>query len=270
MTNCPACSSVIADSRISEPHIAFCDHCGTGITVPAPSRDVQGDGLFEDESAGYGGDRLGQRDQWLLEANRRLSWIEKSCPATTSILEIGAATGEFVAAAEAAGHPVVGLETSPWAAGTAKELTSRVELADLDTWVAAHPGKRFDVIAMFHVLEHVAVPAVFLSSLLTAANPGAHLFVEVPNGGSAAARADGIGWWAARPADHFFHYSPDGARLLLEAAGWHVADVRAVGVDIYWQGARAPLVTAAKDLVRPVFGKPPRPRDLLRVVAAVR
>src|SRR5947209_2647224 len=110
--------------------IDWCPACGTGVTVPPPSRDVHGDGLFEDAQAGYGGERLAAQNLWLHEASVRLNWIRKYVPVEARILEIGSATGEFVAVAQRAGHDVVGLETSGWAVGEAKRITEGVIHAD--------------------------------------------------------------------------------------------------------------------------------------------
>lgn len=247
--------------------IDWCPKCGTGATIPPPDRDVHGDGLFDDAAAGYGGDRLGQRDQWFHEARVRLRWMRRHVANDAPVLEIGAATGEFVAVAEQAGHPIVGLESSPWAAAAAQSVTPHVQPVDLQSWHATQPDKTFDAVAMFHVLEHFDEPGSFLRDLHSVTKPGSVLFIEVPNGASSAARNQNGGWWAARLEDHHFHFTPTGITALLSSTGWQVVQLRQLAMDIYARNAPPRFFRAARDFVRPLFGRGRHSRDLLRVAA---
>lgn len=251
-----------------EAHIDWCHDCGTGATVPPPARDLHGDGLFEDPSAGYGGDRLANRKQWLREARVRLEWLQQHVPQNARIVEVGAATGEFVAVAESAGYAVVGLESSPWAARRALELTDRVEAVDLDHWLGTHPGAQFDVLVMFHVLEHFDEPRPFLRTALDSLVPGGCFLIEVPNGASSAATEQGGRWWAARLEDHYFHYTAQGLATLLRDCGWEVESVEPMRLSTYnttWRRA----AKRAKGLFRRMtFAHGAgEPDDLLRAVA---
>ena len=259
-----------AQRRVADdgpPRIDWCPDCGTGASVPPPQRDMRGDGLFNDPMANYAGDRLASQDQWLFEAGLRLEWIHKHASSAATVLELGAATGEFVSVAERAGHPVVGLEPSTWAANAAAQLTAQVQETDLTDWRAQHPGETFDVIVLFHVLEHVERPGDLLREMLEVATPTSRLFVEVPNGASSAARSDNADWWAASLADHFFHFSPAGIRALMTASGWQVASARELALDTYAPRPAPYLLRAGRDLLRPLFGRGRHSKDLLRVVA---
>lgn len=246
--------------------IVRCPACGTGATVPPPTRDVRGDGLFDDAAAGYGGDRLAMREQWFREASLRLDWMRATMSHDARVLEIGAATGEFVATAQRAGHVVTGLETSPGAARAAQAVTSAVRNLDLPGWRADVADERVDAIAMFHVLEHADDPRGLLRELYEVLEPGGALYLEVPNGGSFLARRDGVDWWAARTEDHVFHFTDQGLRAALVAVGFEVEQLVAVHRDVY-ADRRTRLRVAAKDAIRPLVGKGRRSNDLLRVVA---
>jgi SAM-dependent methyltransferase len=265
--DCP-CGYSYAVAASDTVMIAWCPYCGTGATVPPPERDVYGDGLFEDADAGYGGKRLQAREQWFHEARLRLDWMAKRLNPGAQLLEVGAATGEFVAVADQRGYAVTGLETSAAAADAAAEVTGNVRNEDLAAWRKAEPGQLVDAVAMFHVLEHFPVPGDFLKELVTVLRPGGLLFLEVPNGGSRAARADGARWWAARTEDHFFHFTPAGLKTALTSAGYEPIEVRPVHRDIYIDVSfKTRMRIAAKDVIRPLVGKGARSMDLLRAAA---
>lgn len=253
------------------PTIKWCPSCATGVTVPPPDRDVHGDGLFEDANAGYGGRRLQDRDQWFYEAQLRLAWIGRRLGPGATLLEVGAATGEFVAVAERAGFDVTGLETSPGAAAAAADLTARVLHEDLHRWRLRHADTRVDAGAMFHVLEHFADPRAFLSELRAVLQPGGLLFIEVPNGAAMDARRYKLEWWAARPEDHYFHFTPAGLSAALAGTGFDVTEMRAIHRDTYVNlGVKELATKAAKDFGKLMLGRGGRSLDLLRAVAVAK
>ncbi len=245
-------------ASFTKPHMEQCPGCSVLTTVPPPQRDVFSDDLFEDGS--YGGRRLARRKQWFREAGKRLDWI-RSYVRNGALLEIGSATGEFVAMASKAGFQVVGLEASEWATTASRDLTTHVHRADPVVWLREHGG-RFNVIVFFHTLEHVHEPRLFLEPLVAALAPAGYLFIEVPNG---AARdvEDGEDWLGARFPDHVLHYREDDLRALLRSVGLEAVAVtthtmRDLDSPVIWALRRLRWLTKAK--VRPS-------RDILRVVA---
>lgn len=96
-----------------------------------------------------------------------------------SMLDFGAATGEFVRAAVDAGHASVGVELSDDARATAEERNG-VRLLAADH--ASELGDaRFDVVHMNHVLEHMPNPVAHLRWCARILKPGGLLVSEVPN-----------------------------------------------------------------------------------------
>ena len=257
---CPVCSAVVA-SRSDRQVIAWCGGCGTGVTLPPPGRDVSSDELFTEGS--YAGQRLARRDQWRREADLRLEWVAGHLP-SGSVLELGPATGEFCAAAQAAGYDVVGVETSRWAAEQAAELTDRVEHGDLASWRRQHPDARFDAVVLFHTLEHVSEPVDLLDSLAALLRPGGLLFLEVPNGGSRDARALNADWPLALLEDHLFHYTARSLPTLLAKSGLTTVRVTEHTFRAY-DGPRTWARRRARWLKHGSFAAS---RDLLRAVAA--
>lgn len=242
------------------PRIAPCPGCGLPTTVPPPARDVFSDELFFEGA--YGGARLAKTDQWLKEAAKRLTWVQRHV-ASGRLLEIGSATGEFVTVAERAGFQATGLEASAWAVEAAGRLTPSVVRADLAEYLGERPGERFDVVAFFHVLEHVHEPRAFLAPLVEALAPEGRMFVEVPNGEARDLR-DGAGWLGARLPDHVVHYRRRDLEQLLVSVGLRVVEASSLTMQEF----DSPAVWALRRLQWLGRGRLAPSEDFLRVVAA--
>lgn len=102
----------------------------------------------------------------LMEINSKLK-----------ILDIGAATGEFVLEAKKAGHTVMGIEISNGAREKAKTI---YDIDLVNSQIEDLIESRFDVIHMNHVLEHLLEPDKSLKLLHEILNPGGLLVIEVP------------------------------------------------------------------------------------------
>lgn len=92
-------------------------------------------------------------------------------------LDIGAGGGEFVYMANRLGFEAVGIEPNiGYSEYATREYGVNVLTGDVRT--AKGP---YDLITMFHVLEHVADPLGTLKTLWGLLQEGGHLFLEVPN-----------------------------------------------------------------------------------------
>lgn len=113
----------------------------------------------------------------LPEALVRVQRLKDMMGPSKSLLEIGASSGAFVSSARPWVRAATGVEPSQahrrWAA---RELD--VEMVPGLSDVA---GRSFDVIVLFHVLEHVRRPAGLIKALLARLEPGGRIFVEAPN-----------------------------------------------------------------------------------------
>ncbi|HLL66395.1 MAG TPA: class I SAM-dependent methyltransferase [Micromonosporaceae bacterium] len=250
-------------AEATQRRIAACPGCGVPTTIPPPSRDVFSDELFFDGS--YAGNRMAKRHLWLREARVRLDWIRSHVPAGR-LLEIGSATGEFVATAEQAGFRAVGLESSEWAVAASRDLTGAVIRADLSEWLAEQDDAAFDVIAFFHTLEHIHDPHGFLKPLVDALANDGRMFIEVPNGGASDIR-DGAAWVGAKLEDHVVHYRQQDLESLLSSVGLRCVDVQTFSTREY---TTAPLWAAYRVVRLLTKGRLAVSRDFLRVVAARR
>jgi 2-polyprenyl-3-methyl-5-hydroxy-6-metoxy-1,4-benzoquinol methylase len=128
---------------------------------------------------------------WSAEAYPRdqsypFRWEFRQCLADLGeqpldVLEIGCGTGEFLAAAVARGHRVVGIDFSDTAVAEARARGVRAFCGGFDE-LARHvdADTRFDAIACFQMIEHIGDPDGLLASLTRWARPTARLFMSCP------------------------------------------------------------------------------------------
>lgn len=113
------------------------------------------------------------REEATRQFARHRRWLR---PART-MLEIGCSCGNFMKLARRAGIEAVGIEPNDAQRRYVRRqhFSAYGDLADL-------PGTaRFDLIAMFHVLEHLARPTEYLRRVSEHLTPRGRLLIEVPN-----------------------------------------------------------------------------------------
>ncbi len=97
-----------------------------------------------------------------------------------SLLDIGAASGFFVRAAQDQGIAAEGVEISSWACEEARR-THGIEIFEGDLLRDDLPLRsHYDVIVMNHVLEHLLDPLAYLDAIRTLLAPDGLLVIEIP------------------------------------------------------------------------------------------
>jgi cyclopropane fatty-acyl-phospholipid synthase-like methyltransferase len=103
---------------------------------------------------------------------------------SASILEIGFGEGRFLDWAKSKGHHVEGIEIIPEMVDRARKRGHVVHLGPIKQVLS--DGRRFDLIAAFDVIEHLAVSEILdlLADAECILNPGGRLVLQFPNAGS--------------------------------------------------------------------------------------
>lgn len=127
--------------------------------------------------------------------------LRPSDTARRSFLDIGCGMGAYLLAAQSFGFDVMGFEPS--------ETHSRVAIKHLklpvvsDYFSSDRVGdRRFDVVMLSHVIEHIYSPNDFLRDVIAVLKPGGALIVITPNANSIIARWTGKRWPMLKPVDH--------------------------------------------------------------------
>jgi 2-polyprenyl-3-methyl-5-hydroxy-6-metoxy-1,4-benzoquinol methylase len=145
------------------------------------------------------------------------------------ILDIGAGTGEFLAVAKNDGWQTMGVEPSVKAKAIAKskgvsfvEQTSELE------------NQSFDVISMWHVLEHVPDLDKQIKELKRLLKPTGTLIIAVPNFKSFDAKHYGKFWAAFDVPIHFWHFSKTAIKMLFEKEEMKLEKVLPMQFDSFY------------------------------------
>lgn len=117
-----------------------------------------------------------------------------------SLLDIGCGMGGFLLAGRRLGMEVSGVEPS------LSHSKAAVEIFGLNVVGAYFDSrnfdKKFDVVVLSHVIEHVFEPGAFLADVMQVLRPGGRLIVITPNCGSLSASMCGKYWSMYKPVDH--------------------------------------------------------------------
>jgi SAM-dependent methyltransferase len=118
-----------------------------------------------------------------------------------SFLDVGCGMGMYLLAAQRLGFEVLGFEPS---SNHARVATEHFRLPVIADYFSAErvAGKKFDLIILSHVIEHIFDPKAFLHELVGVLKPGGALIVITPNNESFVARALGRSWPMLKPVDH--------------------------------------------------------------------
>lgn len=136
-----------------------------------------------------------------------------------SILDVGCGRGVMLAALRDRGWRVRGTELSDWAARRARHVPRLdVHVGDIST---LSPGdETFDVVTLWHVLEHLPDARDCLEHVRERIKPDGLLVVAVPNIDSLEARLGGPHWFHLDLPRHVSHLSVRTLDRLLRAVGF--------------------------------------------------
>jgi len=144
-------------------------------------------------------------------------------PAGMSFLDVGCGMGRSLLAARDLGMSAVGFEPSAQHRTVASELL-RLDVVE-DYFSPAKVGdRRFDLVLLSHVIEHIYRPGPFVDDLLSVLKPGGLLLMITPNADSLSARLLGAEWPMLAPIDHVTMLTARSVRYLAPAGS--VSEIR--------------------------------------------
>ncbi len=189
---CPWCGSDKAQINLwlkdefltkEDFHICECLNCGLLYTMPRPNRDKIGEYYKSEEYYSHQENKKGFIPK-IYEKVKRNNLKHKYSLATNGlsvgkILDIGCGVGDFLHTAETHGWQCVGVEPSKDAKSIARQRT-KAEIIESEQ-LESLPAASFDVITMWHVLEHVDNLRWQVEQLQRLIKPNGRIIIALPN-----------------------------------------------------------------------------------------
>ena len=164
-----------------------------------------------------------------IALKNKLELINSEQVSKGRLLDIGAGTGDFLTVAKENGWKTVGIEPSHRAKAIA--VSKGISFVE-STKELAHAS--FDVISMWHVLEHVPDLDFQIKELKRLLKPTGTLIVAVPNFKSFDAKHYGAFWAAYDVPIHFWHFSKKAIQLLFEEENMQLQKVLPMKFDSFY------------------------------------
>ncbi len=243
--------------------IAQCRACGLGATVRVPQFTYDTSYFTDDGKGGYNFDSGLSLALDEARFGRELDDLARAGVRSGSVLDIGCATGTFLAAAQSRGWTPSGVEVADFARVEASRRLNTEVVASLDDLPT---GAQYDLVTLHHVLEHIHQPQEFLRTMVKPRVRG-RLLIEVPNFDSLGSRIEAARWRDLRPEQHVYHYTRQSLSQLVTSAGFRVLRVRTLWIPLWSLRSASELLRL---LGRAVISPDRRPRASMTPVKGAR
>jgi SAM-dependent methyltransferase len=222
------------------------------VTLPQPSEEEL-PGYYESED--YISHTDSKRNlmemayQWVKEIslNRKVKLISKVNQGQGRILDIGCGTGDFLQACEKSGWSIAGIEPNEKARQLASSKTKFKDYQGTIEQLIGSKPESFDVITMWHVLEHVPNLADFIAKIKTLLKPGGVLIVAVPNFKSCDAQHYDSSWAAYDVPRHLWHFSRNSMENLFADFDMNIMEVLPMKFDSFYVSLLSEKYRRGKD-----------------------
>lgn len=204
------------------------------ITSPKPSRAELPSFYQSEDYISHTDSRRTLTDKIYQQVKRymlvkKLKWIDKKFPAKGRLLDIGAGTGDFLFEAKKRGWKINGIEPNQ----KARELALKKGVK-INKDCAHFKSGKFDVITMWHVLEHVPDLKAQIIEVEHLLRKGGLLIIAVPNFRSYDASYYKEHWAAFDVPRHLWHFSQNSFKYLLSGTGFKQTDSRPLIFDSFY------------------------------------
>ncbi len=142
------------------------------------------------------------------------------------LLDVGCGAGDYLAAMASLGWECSGIDLSETALSLAHGKVPGARLHRGTVENAPFPRQAFEVVTLWHTLEHLPDPLKALDRIHDLLAPEGRLLVAVPNIESAEARLLGTRWAEIDIPGHLFFFSSQTLQRMLRKAGFTSIKVR--------------------------------------------
>jgi len=149
------------------------------------------------------------------------------------LLDYGTGTGYFTDFMVRKGYAAQGIEIDQNARRYGAEKFG-IEVHPPESLFKAFGPDTFDVITLWHVLEHLYDPKMYLEQFHEILGPEGVLIIAVPNHESKDAQSFGPDWAAYDVPRHLWHFSPATMKMMVGLLGFRVVETRHMPLDPFY------------------------------------
>jgi 2-polyprenyl-3-methyl-5-hydroxy-6-metoxy-1,4-benzoquinol methylase len=258
-SNCPVCGSTnvffvlkAKDETVSKKYFEIfeCSDCTLRFTQDVPGEDYIGDYYKSSDYISHSNTSKGLINKLYhtvrsitLQSKRKL--VEKSSGKKKgNLLDIGAGTGAFASTMKNAGWSITALEPDETARTNAKKDFD-IDLLSSENLFKLAPNT-FDVITLWHVLEHVHELHKYLDTFYSLLIDGGTLIIAIPNYISYDAKKYSNNWAAYDVPRHLYHFSAQSMHTLLTRHGFKLTQQKPMWFDSFYVSLLSEKYTAGK------------------------
>lgn len=243
-SRCPICNSSslsvhldVDDHFLSKESFRLlkCDSCHTLLTTPAPAPGEIGRYYQSEEYVSHSDTKKGvvnfaYQQVKKITLNQKLRLVNNYMPGEKKLLDFGCGTGDFANHCRTHGITVTGIEPDDTARERAAEKGVNTKGVDF----LKTNAEQFEVITLWHVLEHTYDPVQTLRELKQHLVPRGTILVAVPNYLSFDAKHYGAYWAAYDVPRHLFHFSQTSIAQLAKQSGLTLEKILPMKFDSYY------------------------------------
>lgn len=217
-------------------NLVTCKSCAFVFTNPRPKQSEIGKYYQVENYISHTGTQSGLVNK-LYHFARKFTLQQKlklvnSLSKKGSLLDIGCGTGNFLQVVKNDGWKVTGVEPDPSARKLAIETCG--ETIHEEAFLNSIQNQKFDIITMWHVLEHVHELDQRIIQLKNLLQPGGRLIVAVPNCASKDAAHYKSYWGAYDVPRHLYHFKPADIKNLFEKNLFTVEKILPMKLDSFY------------------------------------
>ncbi|MBL7912501.1 MAG: class I SAM-dependent methyltransferase [Bacteroidia bacterium] len=247
LNNCPVCNATsftpvltCKDYTVSKEDftIVVCQSCKFKFTNPRPANAVLGNYYKSEDYISHSNTKKGLISQ-LYHAVRnytlkkKIQLVSKHVSRGT-ILDYGCGTGMFLKVCQDGGWKSFGMEPDAGAAKIASEMGLKVYPDKVSLNTTTSDDLMFDVITLWHVLEHVTDLDDTLSFFKAKLNHKGVLIIAVPNHTSFDADHYREFWAAYDVPRHLYHFHRETIEKLLNRFDFNLVETKPMKFDSFY------------------------------------
>jgi 2-polyprenyl-3-methyl-5-hydroxy-6-metoxy-1,4-benzoquinol methylase len=213
-----------------------CSICGLLYTLPRPAANKINSYYESEEYTSHNTNQSSLKNVLYKLArkkalNRKLGMIQNHV-SKGSMLDIGSGTGEFLEHCKNRGWEVIGVEPND----TAREKAiNSYGLKIMDNKALKElPKGSYDVITMWHVLEHIEDPLAQVKLNHELLKPGGLFVLALPNYESWDANHYGKFWAAYDVPRHLYHFTRESVQYLSDKTDFNIEEILPLKLDAYY------------------------------------